>query len=204
MRNCIFLFLFLLLPVISFAQTADEMAKELENLYSRGAGTSMSLVIDGAKNTVTFATNSAKFRIDNPTDLFVSDGANIWHYMKTKKEVVIDKAGAKGMSSNIQDIMKFSTNYSSVLTKKKSGYELALTPSQSMSKILEGFGGISRMTFTFFWTKKNGIAIKKITTRAASGEISAANVKMQPLKKLDEKLFTFTAPKGAKVTDLRD
>jgi outer membrane lipoprotein-sorting protein len=201
-RNFIFLFLFI--PLISSAQTADEMAKELENLYSRGAGTSISFTLDGDKNSLTFANTSAKFRIDNSTDLIISDGATIWHYGKKKKEVVIDKVDAKESTlSNVGELIKFSTNYSGVLTKKKAGYELALTPSQNISKIMESIGGVSRLTFSFTKSKK-GISISKITTRSAKGDIAAGNVKIQSLKKVDEKLFTFSPSKGIKVTDLRD
>src|SRR5690348_16991609 len=84
----------LILPWRLFAQTADEMAKELETLYRQGAGTTISFVVDGEKNTLSFANGSTKFRLESPDDLIISDGATIWHYGKKKKEVVIDKASS--------------------------------------------------------------------------------------------------------------
>src|SRR5436190_18929496 len=97
-RKIIFLVALLILPFSAFAQTADEMAKQLEDLYGKGQGTSISFTLDGEKISLTFASSSSKFRIDNPTDLIISDGSTIWHYGKKKKEVVIDKADSKGGS----------------------------------------------------------------------------------------------------------
>jgi outer membrane lipoprotein-sorting protein len=206
MKHNIFIciIVFFLFPITSSAQTADEMAKELENLYSKGAATSISFTLDGDKNVLTFANNSSKFRIDNSKDLIISDGVTIWHYGKSKKEVVVDKVDTKGGSlSNIQELIRFSTNYSSVLVKKKHTYELALTPSQNISKVMENIGGISRLNFVFTRSKK-GISISKITARSAKGDIAAGNIKIRSMKKLDNSLFSFDTPKGVKMIDLRD
>ena len=204
-NSLILFFAFILFPLAVSAQTADEMAKELENLYSRGEGTALSFTLDGEKNSLTFASGSAKFRIENPTDLIISDGTTIWHYTKSKKEVVIDKAESKGGSlSNVQELIKFSSNYSSVLTKKKNMYELELTPSKNISKILESIGGISLMKFRFTRSSKSGLAINKITARSFKGDIAVGNIKIKSVKKLDRSLFTFAAPAGAKTIDLRD
>ena len=204
-NSLILIFAFILFPIAVSAQTADEMAKELENLYSRGEGTALSFTLDGEKNSLTFAGGSAKFRIENPTDLIISDGTTIWHYTKSKKEVVIDKAESKGGSlSNVQELIKFSSNYSSVLTKKKNMYDLELTPSKSISKTLESIGGISLLKFRFTKSSKSGIAINKITARSFKGDIAVGNIKIKSVKKLDRSLFTFAAPAGAKTIDLRD
>lgn len=204
-RSVILCLALIFFPLVVSAQTADEMAKELENLYSRGEGTTLSFTLDGEKNSLTFANGSAKFRIENPTDLIISDGNTIWHYTKSKKEVVIDKAESKGGSfSNVQELIKFSSNYSSVLTKKKNMYELELTPSKNISKILESVGGISLLKFRFSKSSKSGIAINKITARSLQRDIAVGNIKIKSVKKLEGSLFTFTAPKGAKIIDLRD
>ena len=204
-NSLILFFASILFPLAVSAQTADEMAKELENLYSRGEGTTLSFTLDGEKNSLTFAGGSAKFRIENPTDLIISDGTTIWHYTKLKKEVVIDKAESKGGSlSNVQELIKFSSNYSSVLTKKKNMYDLELTPSKSISKTLESIGGISLLKFRFTKSSKSGIAISKITARSLKGDIAVGNIKIKSVKKLDRSLFTFAAPAGTKTIDLRD
>ncbi len=204
-HSIIMFFAIIFSPLVASAQTADEMAKELENLYSRGEGTALSFTLDGEKNSLTFANGSAKFRIENPTDLIISDGTTILHYTKSKKEVVIDKAESKGGSlSNVQELIKFSLNYSSVLTKKKNMYELELTPSKNISKILESIGGISLLKFRFTKLSKSGIAINKITARSLKGDIAVGNIKIKSVKKLDRSLFTFAAPAGAKTIDLRD
>ena len=204
-HSIILFFVIIFFPLAASAQTANEMAKELENLYSRGEGTALSFTLDGQKNSLTFAGGSAKFRIENPTDLIISDGTTIWHYTKLKKEVVIDKAESKVSSlSNVQELIKFSSNYSSVLTKKKNMYELELTPSTNISKILESVGGISLLKFRFTRSSKSGVAINKITARSLKGDIAVGNIKIKSIKKLDRSLFTFTAPRGAKTIDLRD
>jgi outer membrane lipoprotein-sorting protein len=194
-----------LIPLKASAQTADELAKELEDLYSQGEGTAISFTLEGEKFSLTFAGNSSQFRIDNPTDLIISDGVTIWHYGKKKKEVVIDKADSKGGSlSNVHELIKFSSNYSGVLGKKHNTYTLELTPSKDISKILESVGGISSVKFSFTRSAKSGIVINKITARSAKGDIAVANIKITTIKKLDNSLFTFTSPPSAKIIDLRE
>jgi outer membrane lipoprotein-sorting protein len=204
-HSIILFFVSIFSPLAVSAQTADEMAKELENLYSRGEGTALSFTLDGEKNSLTFASGSSKFRIENPTDLIISDGSTIWHYTKAKKEVVIDKAESKsGSLSNVQELIKFSSNYSGVLNNKRNMYELQLTPSKNIAKILESVGGISLLKFTFTKSSKKGIVINKITARSTKGDIAVGNIKIKSVKKLDGSLFSFTAPVGAKTIDLRD
>jgi len=204
MRSFLLLLGFIILPTSLFAQNADEMAKEIENLYRSGAGTSISFTLDGEKTSLSFATSTSQFRVDMANDLIVSDGTTIWHYGKAKKEVAIDKIqGKSGSLSNIEEIIKFSTNYSGVLSHKGNTYELQLTPSSSISKLMESVGNISLLTFTF--TKSHsGIQMKKISARSSQRNFAIGNIKIKSLTKLDPKLFTFTTPAGAKVIDLRD
>lgn len=205
MRSLILFFAFLIAPFAASAQTADEMAKQLEELYSKGEGTAINFTLDDEKIALTFASGSSKFRVENPTDLIVSDGTTIWHYGKEKKEVVIDKADSKGGSlSNVGELIKFSTNYSAVLTSKKKTHEISLTPSKNVSKILDNIGGISLLKFTFTKSARSGIQVSKVTARSAKGDIFIGNIKIRTLKKIDPALFTFTAPKGATTIDLRE
>src|SRR5437867_250189 len=84
-KSSIVVILFLFSSVAA-AQTAHEMAKEVESLYTKGAATSISFSLDGEKNSLTFASGTMSFRIENPTDIIVSDGVTIWHYTMPKKE----------------------------------------------------------------------------------------------------------------------
>jgi len=187
------------------AQTADQIAKELESIYGKGAGTAISFVLDGEKNSLLFANGSPKFRLESPDDLITSDGTSIWHYTKKKKEVVIDKASSKGSSlSNAEDILKFSSNYSGVLTHKHGIYELQLAPSKSIAKLMENAGGISQITFSFTRSAKSGIQIKRIMARASTRNISISNIAIKTMNKLDKGLFIFHPPAGVKTIDLRD
>jgi len=204
-RSFFYFIVFLILPVTLSAQTADEMAKELESLYRKGAATTISFVLDGEKNSLTFATGSPKFRLENPNDLIVSDGTTIWHYTKKNKEVVIDKASSNAASlSNAQEMLKFSSNYSGVLSHKKGIYELQLSPSKSIEKIMASTGGISQITFTFTRSSKSGIQIKKVSAKASSRNISLSNISIRSIMKLADRLFVYTPAKGVKTTDLRD
>ena len=196
---------FLCLPVMLLAQTADEMAKELEKLYSKGAGTTISFVLDGEKNSLTFKNSSPKFRLESPNDLIISDGVTIWHYGKKKKEVVIDKASSNAASlSNAEEILKFSSNYSGVLTNKHNLYELQLSPSKNIEKIMASAGGISQITFAFTRTGKSGVQIKKVSARASARNISVSNITIKSMKKLADATFIYIPAKGVKITDLRD
>jgi len=186
------------------AQTAQEMSKELETLYRKGAGTTISFSLDDAKNSLTFSNTVSKFRIESPDDLIISDGATIWHLSKKKKEVVIDKISTKGSSlATAEELLKFSTNYSSVLSHKKNVYELSLAPSANISKLMESIGGISLLIFTFTESHYK-IDIKKISAKTSNKNYQVSNIKIKSLAKLDNKLFTFDPPKGVKVIDLRE
>ncbi len=202
----IFCFLaFLFLPISLSAQTADEMAKELESMYSKGVGTVISFVLDGNKNSLTFANGTPKFRLESPDDLIISDGVTIWHYSKKKKEVVIDQASSNaGSLSSADEILKFSSNYSGVLTHKRNIYELQLTPSKSIEKLMLSAGNISQITFSFTRLPKSGIKITKVTARASARNISVSNITIKPLNKLGSTLFFFTPPAGTKTIDLRE
>jgi outer membrane lipoprotein-sorting protein len=186
------------------AQTAQEMAKELETLYRKGAGTTISFSLDGAKNSLTFSNTVSKFRIESPDDLIISDGTTIWHYGKKKKEVVIDKISSKGSSlASAEELLKFSTNYSSILSHKKGIYELQLSPNATISKLMENIGGISLLVFTF--TKSHsGVVIKKVSAKTSNKNFTVGNIKIASLGKLNTSLFSFDAPKGTKVIDLRE
>jgi outer membrane lipoprotein-sorting protein len=204
-RSFFCLLAFLVLPITLSAQTADEMAKELESLYSKGEGTTISFVLDGEKNSLTFKNSSPKFRLESPNDIIISDGTTIWHYGKKKKEVVIDKASRDAASlSNAEEILKFSSNYSGVLSHKHKLYELQLTPSKNIEKIMQSTGGISQITFVFSRSAKSGIQIQKVSAKASSRNISVSNVKITSVKKLADAIFTYSPPKGVKITDLRD
>ncbi|MEP7235075.1 MAG: hypothetical protein ABI778_07245 [Ignavibacteriota bacterium] len=194
-----------LLPFSIYGQTAEEITKELEQLYSKGVGTTISFSLDGEKNSITFASGTSDFRLESPTDLIISDGKTVWRYVKKKKEVIIDNATSKGNSlASAEEILKFSSNYSSVLSRKKSMYELQLSPSKSIEKLMQAAGGISQINFEFTRSTKSGIQIKKITAHAASRSILISGVKISTLKKIPDGLFSYTPGKGVKITDLRD
>ncbi len=205
MRNAWLLLALFIFPCSLFAQTAEEMAKEIETMYRSGAATAISFTLDGEKTSLTFANGTPKFRVEMATDLIVSDGATIWHYGKKKKEVAIDKIeGKSGSLSNAEEIVKFSTNYSSVLSHKGKNYELELTPSPNISKLMESVGNISLLTFTFTKSGNSKIQIKKISAHSSLRDFAVGNIKIKSITKLDPKLFTFTVPSGAKTIDLRD
>jgi outer membrane lipoprotein-sorting protein len=185
------------------AQTAHEMAKDVEDLYTKGAATVISFSLDGDKNMLTFDGGS-KFRIDNPTDLIISDGTTIWHYTKQKKEVVVDKVNKSGSSlSSAGELIKLSTNYSSVLSRKGKLYELQLTPNASISRLMESLGGLSQLVFSLTKTH-SGVDIRKVSAKTSKKNFSITNVKIKSLSKLNSSLFSFGAPKGTNVIDLRD
>jgi outer membrane lipoprotein-sorting protein len=204
-RSIIVLFILAVMQGFVFAQTSSEMAKELENLYSKGEVTTISFTLDGDKTSLSFAKSSSKFRVETPHDLITSDGFTIWHLDKKKQEVVIDKISSKGSSlANAEDLIKFSTNYSSVLSHKHNNYELKLTPSASISKIMESIGGISLLTFDLVKPAHGTLQIKKIMARSAKKDFTIGNVKIKSLAKADNSLFEYKASKGVKVIDLRD
>ena len=196
----------LALPTYAIAQTAAGLAKELENFYRKTAGATITFSMGYDRISLTFSNNSTKFRIDNSTDLIVSDGTTIWHFAKKKKEVVVDKINSKGSAlANAEEIMKFSTNYSAeILSQKDHTYEIRLTPLESIKSILLNLEGITALTLTLSRNATGTLVIIKAMATSVKAELAASNIKIKALKKLSPQLFLFTPPLGTKVIDLRD
>lgn len=196
----------LLLPVCAFGQSAAELTKEIEKTYLSGEAVSATFSLgEAGKMSLTVAPRSNKFRLETKKELIVSDGETMWNYNKERKQLVIDAAGGANKKNvmSISDIFIFSNNYSALLaSSKKNTYELVLTPLDPVKKVFDKME-ISSMTFSLE-RKGKMLKIKSISANSRGVKTILGNVKISASKKTPAATFTFTSPKGVKVTDLRD
>lgn len=179
----------------------------LEQQVLSGEGVSMKFKIkDGEHVTLVADVRSKKVRIETASMTIVSDGQTVYNYQKRNNQLTIDALG-KGRASalsNPKELFLFATNYSAKLVSSKGkGYVLALTPNDRVQAALQAAGGISEITF------KLNVANQKLNIRSAMAASNGKNVEtgaltVKSLKTIQPNQFTFDAPKGAKVIDLRE
>jgi outer membrane lipoprotein-sorting protein len=187
--------------------SAQELAKMLEQQVLSGEGVSMKFKIKNGENVSVIAdVKSKKVRIETGSMTIVSDGQTVYNYQKRNNQLTIDALG-KGRASalsNPKDLFLFATNYSAKLVSAKDGnYVLALVPNAKVQSALQAAGGISTITFNL------GVAKEKLSIKSASAASNGQNVEtgaltVKSMKSLPAAQFSFNAPKGAKVIDLRE
>jgi outer membrane lipoprotein-sorting protein len=187
--------------------SAQDLAKMLEQQVLSGEGVSMKFKIkDGENVSVVADVKTKKVRIETGSMTIVSDGQTVYNYQKRTNQLTIDALG-KGRASalsNPKDLFLFATNYSAKLVSAKNGsYVLALTPNAKVQSALQAAGGISTITFNL------GVANDKLSIKGASAASNGQNVEtgaltVKSLKSLAASQFSFNAPKGARVIDLRE
>jgi outer membrane lipoprotein-sorting protein len=187
--------------------SAQELAKMLEQQVLSGEGVSMKFKIKNGENvTVVADVKTKKVRIETGSMTIVSDGQTVYNYQKRNNQLTIDALG-KGRASalsNPKDLFLFATNYSAKLISAKNGsYVLALTPNAKVQSALTAAGGISQITFNL------GVAKDKLNIKSASAASNGQNVEtgalsVKTLKSMPASQFSFAAPKGARVIDLRE
>lgn len=179
----------------------------LEQQVLSGEGVSMKFKIKNGENVTVIAdVKTKKVRIETGSMTIVSDGQTVYNYQKRNNQLTIDALG-KGRASalsNPKELFLFATNYSAKLVSAKNGnYVLALTPNANVQNALTAAGGISQITF------KLGVAKDKLNIKSASAASNGQNVEtgaltVKSLKTLPASQFAFSAPKGARVIDLRE
>jgi outer membrane lipoprotein-sorting protein len=182
--------------------SAQDLAKMLEAQVLSGEGVSMKFKIKGGREradenvTVVADVKTKKVRIETGSMTIVSDGQTVYNYQKRNNQLTIDALG-KGL-------FLFATNYTAKLVSAKNGnYVLALTPNANVQNALTAAGGISQITFNL------GVAKDKLNIKSASASSNGQNVEtgaltVKSLKTMPASQFAFSAPKGARVIDLRE
>lgn len=193
-------------PYLVFAQDAQEIIKQVQNKYSgindAKATFSMSDKVTGGKSTSASGTlwiqKENKYKIKTSSFTLITDGVTSWSYTPSKKQVVIDNYKDDGNTfSPNKYLFNYPQNFYSEYSKSetvsgKECYVLQLTPRNS--------GGI---TSAKVWIDKSEYLIRKISisTKELTRTYTLKSISLNP--GLSSSEFSFTAPSGVEVIDLR-
>jgi len=195
---------------ISFAQgdniTAQDIIQNVQNTYKdiddAKASFSQTVKYNSSKSQTSSGTlyikKENKYRIETSSQILVTDGTTSWSYSPGKKQVVIDNYKETGNSfSPNKYLFQYPENFYSDLSGTetmggKDVYVLKLKPRE---------GGMVKSAT--LWVGKDDWLIKKIfiQTDESTTTFNVKNIQINP--GLSNSKFTFTAPEGVEVIDMR-
>lgn len=141
-----------------------------------------------------------KYRVESPRQTYVTDGKVIWIYNADERQVLVnDNVHDETTFSPNDFIFHFDDHYQAtgVRTVNVSGqkqYMLSLKPKLKDSVYRD----------VTLWVRSDDLTITRldvIDVNGAKVTISLKDIQLNP--KLSDSLFTFKAPKGVEVVDLR-
>jgi len=206
--------LFLLLGVLVIgqqqaqAQSASQVVDQLRAKYGNVSTLqaeftqTMSDGIGGEAQSLsgTLYLQGGKYRVESPRQTYVTDGKVIWIYNADEKQVLVnDNVHDETTFSPNDFIFHFGDHYQAtgvrtVTVGGQKQYMLSLKPKLEDSVYRD----------VTLWVRSNDLTITRLDVVDVNGAkvtISLNNVQLNP--KLSESLFTFQAPKGVEVVDLR-
>jgi outer membrane lipoprotein-sorting protein len=195
----IFSLFYLVYSTIGFAQNAESVLKSLQNKFDSITDLSVDVTqnSNGKSNlngTMWFKKEN-NLRIEFGNQLIVADGTTSWNYNKKEKKVIIsnyDEEGAGLLSINYL-IYQYPSECDLSLSSEGSKQILILKPRSKKNNL-----GEVKLHIT-----KENLIDKAIISNQGTGtmEVSFSNYKLNQ-KILDSK-FSFSAPEGTTVVDLR-
>ena len=191
--------LFFVFSVIGFAQDAESVLKSLQDKFD--SITDLSVDVNQKSNGKSSLSGKMYFKKENNLRLefgnqtIVTDGKTSWNYNEKEKKVIIsnyDDAGAGLLSINYL-IYKYPSECELSLSSEDGMQILNLTPKSKRNNLGE---------VKLFITKENLID-KAVILNQATGkmEVLFSNYKLN--QKIAHSKFSFTAPEGTSVVDLR-
>lgn len=191
--------LFFFYSFIGFAQDAESVLKSLQNKFD--SITDLSADVSqksNGKSSVSgkmFFKKTNNLRIEFGNQTIVADGQTTWNYNKKDKKVIIsnyDETGSGLLSINYL-IYDYPADCNLSLSSEGNKQILLLKPKSKKNNIGE---------VKLYITKENLID-KAVISNQATGtmEVSFLNYKLN--QKISDSYFSFTAPEGTTVVDLR-
>lgn len=191
--------LFFFYSFIGFAQDAESVLKSLQNKFD--SITDLSADVSqksNGKSSVSgkmFFKKANNLRIEFGNQTIVADGQTTWNYNKKDKKVIIsnyDETGSGLLSINYL-IYDYPADCNLSLSSEGNKQILLLKPKSKKNNIGE---------VKLYITKENLID-KAVISNQATGtmEVSFLNYKLN--QKISDSYFSFTAPEGTTVVDLR-
>jgi chaperone LolA len=191
--------LVLLLSTAGFAQNAESVLKSLQNKFD--SITDLTSDIAQKSNGQSSLTGKMYFKKDNNIRLevgnqtIVADGKTSWNYNKKNKKVIIsdyDEAGSGLLSINYL-VYQYPSECDLSLLTEGSNQILNLKPKSKKNNL----GAVK------LYISKENLIDKAVISNPGSGtmEVSFSNYKLN--QNLSDSKFSFTAPEGTTVVDLR-
>lgn len=162
------------------------------NFTQSGGGADGSGVIEYAQGN--------KFRLDIPGRTVVSNGSKTWSFMKSKNQVIINKAASSGQVTPNDILQSFPGDYSTSLVGS------ATVGGNSVWKVNATASGdrrIGDITSAVLYIDKKTSRFRKITVTSPSlGTMTLTITGAQYNLSIPDSRFTFDPPEDAKVIDL--
>lgn len=184
---------------VGFTQSAESVLKSLQNKFD--SITDLSTDVAQKSNGKSSLSGKMYFKKENSLRIefgnqtIVADGTTSWNYNKKDKKVIIsdyDEAGSGLLSINYL-VYQYPSECDLSLSSEGSKQILILKPKSNKNNLGE---------VKLYITKENLIN-KAVISNPASGimEVSFSNYRLN--QDLSDSKFSFTAPEGTTVVDLR-
>lgn len=192
-------FIILFYSTVSFCQSAESVLKSLQNKFDSISDLSANVAqnVNGKPSLSgkIFFKKENNLRLELSNQTIVADGTTSWNYNHKDKKLIIsnyDENGAGLLSINYL-VYDYPKECNLSLSSEGNKTVLVLKPKSKRSNLGE---------VKLFINKENLID-KAVIRNQASGnmEVSFSNYKLN--NNLSQSLFTFSAPEGTTVVDLR-
>ena len=191
--------LVLFLSTVGFTQSAESVLKSLQNKFD--SITDLTADVAQKNNGQSNLTGKMYFKKENNIRLelgnqtIVADGKTSWNYNKKNKKVIIsdyDEAGSGLLSINYL-VYQYPSECDLSLSTEGTSQILNLKPKSKKNNLGE----------VKLYISKENLIDKAVISNPASGtmEVSFSNYKLN--QNLPDSKFSFTAPEGTTVVDLR-
>jgi len=195
----IFSLFYLIYSTIGFAQDAETVLKSLQDKFDSITDLSVDVTQNSngksSLNGNMYFKKENNLRIEFGNQTIVADGTTSWNYNKKERKVIIsnyDEEGAGLLSINYL-IYQYPSECDLSLTSEGSKEVLILKPRSKKNNL-----GEVKLHIT-----KENLINKAVILNQATGtmEVSFSNYKLN--QKISDSKFSFTAPEGTTVVDLR-
>lgn len=191
--------LVLFLSTVGFSQNAESVLKSLQNKFD--SITDLTADVAQKNNGRSNLTGKMYFKKENNIRLelgnqtIVADGKTSWNYNKKNKKVIIsdyDEAGSGLLSINYL-VYQYPSECDLSLSTEGSSQILNLKPKSKKNNLGE----------VKLYISKENLIDRAVISNAGSGtmEVSFSNYRLN--QNLSDSKFSFTAPEGTTVVDLR-
>ncbi|MBN2571132.1 MAG: outer membrane lipoprotein carrier protein LolA [Ignavibacteriales bacterium] len=190
---------FIFCLTLLFAQNATERLKQMQDKFKSINQFKAEFVQNPGQGNKEFTgtfyfAKGNKFRVEMPKKIIVSDGTNIWNYDEGMKRVVINLLEDDASAFTLEKyILEYPSDCSVELVNGNSN-TLKLTPND-----VDELG----FMYSILWIDNN-LMVNKIEIKDLNNSIFTLKLKnIDTESSISNSKFTFQAPNGTKVVDLR-